>query len=152
MAEAARRSRLIFLKLISRLFTSVLAFFGVLSGSGCINGDMPTYGPPAGVYFQGRIRASEDSSSVTGIQVQLTNPGLSAVYGTAESNEHGDYYLPLEQESPPWPDSILVSATDIDGEANGSFLSKDTLIIPDSDDEYQEFYVDFLLENEEGSN
>ncbi len=148
MAEAARSSRLIFLKLIAKLFTSVLAFFGVLSGSGCTNGFMPAYGPPTGVYFQGQVRASEDSSSVTGIQVQLSNPDLSSVYGTAHSGEYGNYYLPLEQNSPSWPDTVLVSATDIDGEANGSFLPKDTLIIPDSDDEYQEFYVDFLLENE----
>ncbi|MCK5035731.1 MAG: hypothetical protein KAS73_07565 [Candidatus Sabulitectum sp.] len=148
MAEAVRRSRLVFLNLTAKIFTSVLAFLGVLSGSGCINGDMPTYGPPAGVYFQGQVLAFEDSSSVNGVQVQLSNPDLSSVYGTTQSNPDGKYYLYLEQDSPPWPDTVLVSATDVDGEANGSFAPKDTLIFPDSDEEYQEFQIDFLLDKE----
>ena len=148
MAEAVRRSRINFLRLIGKVITSVLAFFGVLSSSSCINGDMPTYGPPAGIYFQGQVLASEDSSSVIGIQVRLSNPDLSSVYGSAESTGGGDYYLYLEQNSPPWPDTVLVSATDIDGEENGSFISKDTLIIPHSDEEYQTFQIDFLLDKE----
>jgi len=51
-------------------------------------------------------------------------------------------------EFSPWPDTALVSATDIDGAENGSFISEDTLIIPDSDEEYQTFQIDFLMENE----
>ena len=146
MAEAVRKRKFVFLKLIAKLFASVLSLLGVVSG--CSGGDAPTYGPPAGVFFQGRVFSSEDSSSVNGIQVQLTNSDLSLVYGTTESSGTGDYYLYLEDDSPPWPDSILVSATDIDGEANGSFAPKDTLIFPDSDEEYQEFQIDFVLEEE----
>ncbi len=146
MAEVVRKSKFLFLKLIAKLFASVLSLLGVVSG--CSGGDAPTYGPPAGVYFQGMIVSSEDSSSVNGIQVQLSKPDLSSVYGTTLSSENGDYYLYLEENSPPWPDSVLVSTTDIDGEANGSFAPQDTLIFPDSDEEYQEFQIDFVLEEE----
>ena len=146
MAEAVRKSKFLFLRLMAKLFASVLSLLGIVSGCGGL--DAPTYGPPAGVYFHGIVVSAEDSSSVTGIQVQLTNPDLTMVYGTTESSGTGNYYLYLEENSPPWPDSILVRATDIDGEANGSFAPKDTLILPDSDEEYQEFQIDFVLEEE----
>ena len=147
MAEAARKGKLMFLKLIAKLFASILPMLGVVSGCSGVD-PMPTYGPPAGVYFQGLVLASEDSSSVSGIQIRLSNPDSTLAYGSTLSEADGNYYLYLEESSPPWPDTVLVSATDIDGEANGSFMSKDTLIFPDSDEEYQEFQINFYLEEE----
>lgn len=147
MAETIRRSKLAFLKFLAKLISFALALFGVLSS--CYEDSMVAYGPPTGLTVYGDVFSSEDSSLVQGIQIQLSNLDMSTVYNTTYSNENRGYDLYMDGYSPPWPDTILVTATDIDGDTNGSFASKDTLILPDIDEEYQEFIIDFSLDSSE---
>jgi len=144
VAETIRRSKLAFLKFLAKLISFALALFGVLSS--CYENGMVAYGPPTDLEVFGRVYSAEDSSHVNGIQIQLSSPDLSTVYNTTLSNADRGYWL-FMNTSPPWPDSILVTATDIDGEENGSFAQKDTLILPDIDEDYQSFEVDFILDS-----
>lgn len=147
MAEAVRRSRIVFLKLMGKLFASVLTLFGVLSSCD-VREIMVAYGPPEGLLFSGQVVSSSDSSAIPGIQLRLSSPDSSVVYGTSNSLEDGQFNLSVGYQYFPWPKSVLVNVTDTDGELNGSFASKDTLIFPDRDEEYQEFQIDFLLDKE----
>lgn len=48
----------------------------------------------------------------------------------------------------PWPDSLRLIATDIDGELNGSFAEKDTILLPDISEEYVNFHVDLYMHSD----
>lgn len=150
MAETIKRSRLAFLKLLAKLISSVLFMAGVLSS--CYKSSNVVYGPPSALFVFGNVLSAEDSSSIEGIEIKLSNPDMSTVYNTTLSNNQYGFDIYMDGQSSPWPDSILVTATDIDGEDNGSFTAKDTLLLPDTNAEYQEFDVNFVLEETEEDN
>ncbi|MCD4707583.1 MAG: radical SAM-associated putative lipoprotein [Candidatus Sabulitectum sp.] len=146
MAEAVRSGRIVFLRLISKLFASALSLAGILSC--CDSVAEPTYGPPATLYFSGQTSSAADSSSIAGIQIQIASPDSSIDYSTSLSDENGQYQQFIENEFYPWPDTVRVIATDIDGDQNGLFAAKDTLLFPERDQEFQEFQINFYLEKE----
>ena len=152
MAEAVRKGRTAFLRLTGKLFAAVLSLLGVLSG--CAGGNpqaTPDYGPPpVGLDVWGRIGSARDSSWIPGIEVKLTSTDSLYDYGADTTYSEGAYRLKMGVEYYPWPDSVRLVATDIDGALNGSFLSKDTLLsLNGLEDQYDylEFYVDLYLED-----
>jgi hypothetical protein len=143
MAVIACRLKSTLLKNLSRSFAYILGLFGVISGS-C--GFAPDYGVPSVLCISGTVRTGP--VSIPGIQVEATGTDTSVVYTSDITGEYGLYYLYIDF---PWPDSIRVAATDIDGELNGSLLPGDTLLTSIPDEEYPELTeVDFsLLPDEE---
>lgn len=144
MAEKIRNGRMHCLRLIGKLFASVLGLTGVLS-SACLPVSAD-YGPPEpAISVYGRTFSAEDSSSVVGLEIKLTSPDSLVNYGSVIAD---DGYFSLYLESAdyyPWPDSLRLIATDIDGELNGSFAEKDTILLPDVNEEYVDFHVDFFM-------
>ncbi len=144
MAEAVRKGRIHCLRLIGKLFASVLGFVGVLS-SACVPVRVD-YGPPEpAISVYGRTFSAQDSSSVIGLDIKLTSPDSTVDYGSVIADD-GYFSLYLESaDYSPWPDSLRLIATDIDGELNGSFAEKDTILLPDINEEYVDFHVDFYM-------
>ena len=150
MAEAVRNGRTAILRLSGKLFAAVLSILGVLSCSGNPQAT-PDYGPPPiGLDVWGRIGSASDSSWIPGIEVKLTSIDSLYGYGADTTYSGGGYRLKMGVEYYPWPDSVRLVATDIDGDQNGSFLSKDTLLsligLEDQYD-YLQLDVDLYLED-----
>ena len=143
MAEAVRKSKLVFLKLIAKLFASVLTLFGVLTS--CGKGEiMAPYGIE-GVTIHGKTLSSGDSSSIAGIQIKLSNADSSVEFAETTSDFGGVYILYVDTDEITLPDSIRLTATDIDGAENGSFASRDTLVYLD---ESQDYDINFFLQED----
>lgn len=140
MAEAARQSKLVFLKFIAKLFASVLSLFGVLTS--CGNNVTAPYGVE-GFFIQGKTISASDLKGIPGIQISVSNPESAEVFAETLTQSHGSYSLHVDPNEVALPDSILLTATDIDGEENGSFISKDTLLY---NHESQDYYIDFSLQ------
>ncbi len=129
MAEAVRKGRTAFLRLTGKVFAAVLSLVGVLSCSSGNPEAPPTYGPPsAGLYVWGITKSASDSNSIAGIEVKLTSTDSLHEYLADTTDSSGYYDLNMGAEYYPWPDSVRLVATDIDGDQNGSFLSRDTLL------------------------
>lgn len=144
MAEVVRKGRMHCLRLIGKLFASVLGFAGVLS-SACVPVRVD-YGPPEpALCVYGRTFSAEDSSSVIGLDIKLTSPDSLVNYGSDIAYDgYFSFYLESADYTP-WPDSLRLIATDIDGELNGSFAEKDTILLPDINEEYIEFNIDLHM-------
>ena len=149
MAEAVRYGRTALLRLSGKLFAAVLSLVGVLSGCGNPH-DAPAYGPPsAGLDVCGQICSASDSSGITAIEVKLSTKDSLIDFDRYTTYTSGGYLLQMGTQYYPWPDSVLVIATDIDGDLNGSYLSKDTLISLDdleNPDDYIYIDIDLYLE------
>ncbi|MCD4670935.1 MAG: hypothetical protein K8S14_10875 [Actinomycetia bacterium] len=145
MAEAVRNGRTALLRLSGKLFAAVLSLLGVLSGCGNPQ-DAPAYGPPpVGLYVWGRTASARDSSWIAGIEVKLTSTDSLYDYRADTTDFSGGYHLQMGAEYYPWPDSVRLVATDIDGRQNGSYLSRDTLTSLDSLENPNDFlYIDVL--------
>ncbi len=145
MAEAIRNGRTALLRLSGKLFAAVLSLVGVLSGCGNPH-DAPAYGPPsAGLDVCGQICSASDSSLIAGIEVKLTSTDSLSDFSVNTTDSNGNYNLNMGAEYYPWPDSVRLVAADIDGEQNGSFLSRDTLISLDSlENPYDFIYIDVM--------
>lgn len=144
MAEAVRKSRLMFLKLMAKLFASVLTLFGVLTS--CGKGEiMAPYGVE-GVTIHGKTLSSEDSSGIAGIQIKFSNADSTVEFAETISYSSGQYQLFVDTYENTLPDSIRLTATDIDGAENGSFASKDTLLYHDGSECYD---IDLYLQEDD---
>ena len=148
MAEAARKARRNLLELMGKISGALLAALGVIT-SGC--GNMPAdYGVPPAVSISGDIVSGEDK--IQGIQVRMVSPISSDVLDSFESDENGHFWLSADMSYFSPPDSVMVQARDVDGELNGSFLPRDTLLFFD-DDPYGSpeilIYVDIELTSDE---
>ena len=91
------------------------------------------YGMPYADYkITGKINASDTFESIRGIKVTVRDTGYAApVKDSALTDSTGKYAIGFGQ--PPWNAAWIVEAADVDGESNGRFASKDTIIsIPDS--------------------
>ena len=132
MAEAVRKGRTAFLRLSGKLLAAMLSILGVLSSCGNPQAT-PDYGPPSvGLNVEGRTCSASDSSWIAGIEVKLTSTDSLYDYRADTTDFNGGYHLQMGAEYYPWPDSVRLCATDIDGRQNGSYLSWDTLISLDS--------------------
>ena len=144
MAEAVRKSRLVFLKLMAKLFASVLTLFGVLTS--CGRGEiMAPYGVQ-GVSIHGKTLSSIDSSSIAGIHIELSSADSSVEFDDTFSDDSGFYHLGIDTYEITFPDSVRLTATDIDGAENGSFASKDTLLYVEEDEYYD---IDLYLQEDD---
>ncbi|MCD4701243.1 MAG: radical SAM-associated putative lipoprotein [Candidatus Aegiribacteria sp.] len=145
MAEAVRNGRTAILRLSGKLFAAVLSIMGVLSCSGNPKA-IPAYGPPsAGLYIWGKTISASGSTGIEGIEVKLTSTDSLYDYGAYTTDSHGSYNLNMGAEYYPWPDSVRLVASDIDGRQNGSFLSRDTLLSLDSlENSYDFIYLEDL--------
>jgi|GEM_PF-2086969 len=135
MVESFEAFRKGILRLCGRLLASSLSLLGVLSSS-CLIAPV-AYGVPPALYIHGRIIS--DSTAVQGVGVEALSSDSSIVFSSEVSGENGSYSLVLYyHEYYPWPDTILVRATDIDSTLNGLFLPSDTLLtsIPDAENYY----------------
>ncbi|MCD4707582.1 MAG: radical SAM-associated putative lipoprotein [Candidatus Sabulitectum sp.] len=142
--EAVRKGQIVYLRSFGKLFASVLSLLGILSGCSMA----PDYGVPSvEVRIDGQIRSAEDSSYVQGIQVRLSSPDSSFDYSEYTTIWNGSYELFMGSEYFPWPDSVRLTATDIDGTENGFFEGKDTLLFLESHMEFISFDVDFYLQS-----
>ena len=129
MAETARRARRNLLELMGKISGALLAALGVIS-SGC-GYDPVAYGIPPAVSISGDIVSGEDK--IQGIQVRMVSPVSSGVLDSFESDENGHFWLSADMSYFSPPDSVMVQARDVDGELNGSFLPRDTLLFFDDD-------------------
>lgn len=143
MAEAVRKSKLYFLKLIAKLFASLLSLFGVLSSCD-YDRVTATYGIE-GVHFHGYTFSSGDNSNIPEIQVKLSSIDSTVEFAETTSDSSGSYYLGIDTDEITLPDSVLLTATDIDGEENGSFISKDTLLVLDESEFGLVYDINFFL-------
>ncbi len=127
------------MKFCTRVFGGILSLFGVITSS-C--GSMPCdYGvePVHAVVVQGMVRS--DTTAIEGIRLQILSMDSSQVYSSSLSGHMGSYYLSSEEK----PDSILITATDVDGEANGLYLPAETFRATDPEKTEEEFVIDFNL-------
>jgi hypothetical protein len=148
MSEAAGNAKRGMLRLSSWILGSILSMLGVVS-SGCNNSAEPTYGPPSvAIRLFGTTMSSADSATVAGIEVSALSTDSTALYSSNLTDSEGNYVLDLMLYYP-WPDTLLVTASDIDGAQNGSFLNADTLIFPPGEMSFVEIETDFYMEPEE---
>lgn len=140
MAEVVKKSKLAFLKFIARVFASALSLFGVLTS--CGNNVTAPYGVE-GVYIQGRVVSASDSKGIQGIEISVSNLEATEVFADTLTQSYGDFFIRIDTDEVTLPDSIRLTATDIDGEENGSFIARDTLL---SGDGSQDYYIDFSLQ------
>lgn len=150
MAEAVRIGRTAILRLSGKLFAAVLSILGVLSCSGNPQAT-PDYGPPSiGLDVWGRTGSASDSTWIDGIEIKLTTADSLSDFRVDTTGSGGYFLLHMGEEFYPWPDSVRLVATDIDGDQNGSFLSRDTLLsligLEDQYD-YLQLDVDLYLED-----
>ena len=124
MAEAVKRTHLGLLKMISRLSASLLGALGVITAS-C--GEEPVaYGLPPALHIAGDVRS--DGEGIEGLQLRMLSAGSSEVLDSFLSDQYGNYWLDVDLSELSLPDSVIVEATDIDGENNGAYLPSDTLV------------------------
>lgn len=134
------------IRFIARLSTRLLGAAGVLT-VGCNNAAEPTYGVPSlNVTLTGTVLSAADSSAIVGIRVRAFSPGDSLIVGdTAFTDADGTYYLFVEDYGFFGTDSIGLHAEDVDGAANGEFLSADTVLALPPGDE-PDVAADILLQ------
>lgn len=96
----------------------------LLQWSGCVSG----HGNYISVAISGYVRSAEDSSAVRGALIVVDDqaPGKRGTY-----TDQGGYYNYSSGFSREGGDilRVFVTAVDIDGEANGLFVSRDSTII-----------------------
>ena len=151
MADAVRNGRITLLRLSGKVFAAVLSLVGILSCSSGNPEAPPTYGPPSpGLYVWGQISSANDSSRIAGIEVKLTSTDSLYDYEADTTYSIQYYGLYMGEEYYPWSDSVRLVATDIDGDLNGSYLSRDTLLFIGSleyEYDYLDLNVDLYLED-----
>jgi len=149
MAEVIRTAGTGFLKFTGRLFAAFLSTVGVLSS--CNPMAAPTYGVEVfGIQVFGETRVSADTTAISGIEVRLLTVDYLVEHDVCISGSSGAYELSTGPDFYPWPDSIRLIASDIDGELNGSFLEKDTVLCINGLEEEQDtlfIEMDIYLES-----
>lgn len=139
MAELIKNTEKSLVKFCAGIFGAILSLFGVITGS-C--GSMPCdYGvePPPRLTIDGSVKSG--TAAVEGIRVQVSSMDSSQVFDSNLSTSQGYFGLYTEEK----PDSILVTATDIDGPDNGLYLPAQTFRATDPDLEEEAFTIDFNL-------
>lgn len=136
------------LRITGRLVAVALGCLGVLSG--CDPPDAPTYGV-SGVFISGRTLSlsAADSARITGIQIRLTSADSTQGYSADTTDSNGFYYMYMGTEYFPWPDSVRLIATDIDGPLHGSFAGRDSVLdltAMEEEDDLLDLVIDLYLE------
>jgi hypothetical protein len=118
-----------FLRMLAGVSARLLGIAGVMS-TGCYQAAEPTYGVPSlSVTLTGTVRSEADSTAIEGISIRAFCPRDSLVVGNpAYTGQNGEYYLHVEDYGFHDTDSIGISASDVDGDLNGSFLDADTVL------------------------
>lgn len=137
MAVAVVSAQRKLIKLFGRAAGFLLGFFGVLTSSCGI--DPVAYGPPSGLFITGLVKDS--GTPVEDIEISVMTADSSMLFQT-DTNADGAYWADLTA----WPDTVLVTAKDVDGPSNGSYLPDHEYIagIPEEGSLY--YTVDFDLE------
>ena len=105
-------------RLISILL-SILGIGGTYTFSGCDGTNSAEYGTPSATFrIYGKV-TSEDGAKIPYIKVAMH-------YDSTFTNENGDYTI--EIGSFPQSQEFFAEFTDVDGAANGSYQSKDTIV------------------------
>jgi putative lipoprotein (rSAM/lipoprotein system) len=91
------------------------------------------YGMPYADYkIIGSIKAADNLEAIAGIKVSVRDTGCTCQAKDSVFTDGAGKYS-LEFSQPPWNSAWLLEAADIDGENNGNFTLKDTVVsIPDS--------------------
>jgi len=131
-------------KFLARMSTFTLSFFSVITSS-CDRAPM-AYGVPPHISVEGRVESSGEGIPIPGIQMNMLKSDSSEVISSDISlSPTGRYFLYADCEIFASPDSVIITATDIDGAENGSYLPSDTMIVVEPDSEYFSYEVDFEL-------
>ncbi len=138
MPEAVFSARRKLFRYVDRLTGFILGLLGVISVSCGI--EPVAYGPPDGCFITGLVK--DNGTAVQGIEINVQSPDSSIIYHSTETSSDGAYWADLYE----WPDSLLITASDIDGPDNGSYLPEGKYItdIPEEGSLY--YTVDFELE------
>ncbi len=141
-----KASRMFFLKKSAALSARLLGMAGVIT-AGCYQAAEPTYGVPGySVTLTGTIRSAADSTAIEGIRVRAFSQEVSQIVGEqAFTGADGYYSLFVEDYEFAYTDSIGLTADDVDGAANGEFLSADTVLALSTGDD-PELTVDINLQ------
>ena len=145
MAETVRKSKLMFLKIFAKLFASILSLLGVISGCETISAD---YGVE-GVFISGQTLSAADSTNIPGIQVKLSSNDSTEVFGETIADQSGYFNLSVGTGQISLPDSVRLTATDIDGEENGSFAEKDILFYMEEQEDYSSYYINLYMQEDD---
>lgn len=113
------------LNLKSRILLAILSILGFSCDP---DESLVEYGMPnADFKVNGTIVDEVSLEKISNIQVIITDPLSSAINGdTAYSDENGNYEVGLNT----WPSAtaFFLKFTDVDGERNGQYLQKDSLV------------------------
>lgn len=134
MAKLYRKTKFKVLKFLSLLISS---FLGSIFGFGCLPFAVEYGAPHADYKISGTIKAKDSGEKIGGIEVSRysvydTLYDLDSMWceGADTTDSLGRYTFEFSDGNNQW----VIRAKDIDGDENGSFIQKDTIIeIPHSD-------------------
>lgn len=127
-----------------RLLKKVLMIMGVCSAG--LMASCAKYGTPVMTMImnlKGTVRSKASSQTIEGIQVELRT---SLPNPKALTNNNG--YFTIKSEINEYDNSVLLHISDVDGALNGSFLSKDTILILSSDEKQAQLKENIEIELE----
>ena len=130
---------------------SAALIFSVIQGAGCVSG----HGNYISVAISGYVRSAEDSSGVPGALIIAEGQPTDKTGVYTDSQGRYSYSRSFSRDGDML--RLSVTAVDIDGEANGLFVSRDSTIIEDNMEDVLSisfrlnFYVTMLNRPRKGS-
>lgn len=121
----------------------IVCVLGLLLFSGCLNILFPSSGFYNGIYIEGYVFSSVDSSAIRGIQLACFSKDV--VYSEVD----GFYSMYFSVQTEDYPDDFRpwkVVASDIDGTLNQSFVRMDSILMEDVSNATTHFQLDFYME------
>jgi len=128
-----RKSGIFVLKGISFGLCSILGILATFSG--CMYGPGPmAYGMPYADYLLlGTVKSSDEKKPVQGLLVALRDTlDMSYIIDSTRTDSQGKYVLEFQGEA--WENTLKIEVRDLDGNQNGLFVDKDTLVTINQED------------------